>query len=327
VRLVEVDRAFRGAVPAGSEIRRAVLLENLTGSVVTVHVATVSCPCLEVSPKRVSIEPRGAAEIVLSARAADVGPEQWYTADLEVQIEAAEADPKPPSQRIQVPIGYAPDAAGFAEPRLVHLVVPAWQSSDTTIWVHRLDAGPVRGAIASVPGPWLQFAGFQANHDRTFEGSLILRSAAGPPAIHYGVVKVKDLGGVPFNDVFVSLRVAPALLAQPPGLVLQPDGTGRVPSATHVVQLRLASPGVTPARAVARETSRTKAIQFQLSRPDDKDELWNLSVEVRPQELSDHGRLLIDIVDDQDRLLVTVPVVWFSRPVTEVVSAALAKQE
>lgn len=323
VRVIEVDPAFRGAVPAGSTIRRVVRLENVTEAVLKVRVVAVSCPSLEVFPRGGTIDPRDTIEITLTTQASDVGTELWYTAEIEVLTVGAEAGGGSSVQTVQLEIGYSADVIGFASPRLVHLVVPAWQPADANIWVHRLDGEPVGSVIASTPGDWLASIGFKVSRSRPFEGRLTLRSAAGPPAHHYGVVKTQDAAGTHFNAIFVSLRVIPTLHANPTGLVLLPDATGAIPDGARTVHLLPTRDGVEPAKAIIRDAAQAAVMKVGLSQASTGEKSWNLTVNATRSELSDHGTALIDVLDGRDRLLVTVPVVWFSRSLDDLVEDSL----
>ena len=138
-----------------------------------------------------------------------------------------------------------------------------------------------------------------------------------PAGLYRGVVGINAPGQPEGkNLVNVSLRVDPALTADPPGLIWRPASGESAPQTANVTfsPNRFARATVVP--SIARLTAPSEAIQIgDLSRPDPAADRWILSLRCDPAKLGDastHGGRTIEVLDAAGAVLCTVPVLWFS---------------
>lgn len=317
VRLNEDEEADRGLVRIGEPVVRRVTLENVCGAEVGLRVVGTSCPCTVARLGQATLRPKESTWLELETTAAEVGSQQRYTALVEATVTDS-VGLVTQRQPVSVAIAYTPDILAVVEPRFVALTAVPGEPATIDLLVRRLDGKRADVERVLPPGEWVRLKSVSRSKEDPNWAVLTLESATDALGIHHGLMDVQVLGEPKArNQVQVSLRVLPRLIADPPGIVWR-ENSGSWGARTRTVQLSVnrlahASPPPASARLSAGSTAVGVSAVTQTKQGADR---WTVTVSLDPAVFTgaevSHGSRQVDVLDAQGGVLCVLPVLWFS---------------
>ncbi len=319
IRVASDEPEDRGRVALGGLVRRRVSVTNISGETVELRVGRVLCGCVDTILEPRSLSPSASAALTMGTPAVEAAQEQFH----HVEVVATTRDSlglARAQQSVLVQFSYTPDVEVVMEPTQVMLRGRVGTPGSFDVFVRRVDGKPVTIDRVDLPGPWVRVRGVIASTDQPELAIVRLESATDAIGTYSGAAKIHVAGVIePRNGLDVTLRVDPALRANPPGLVLRQQ-KGRWPSqlVTTVSFSPLGGWSLgAGSRLEARLGEDDQAISIGQPVLDDAHPgNWILKVTFHANNLAEstrmHGRSSIEIRDVAGLCLCRLPIVWLA---------------
>lgn len=300
-----------GRVPTGVEVSRTVSVKNTRPEPVSIRLLSKTCGCVAARIEPAEIPPGESAEITLSTRSAPLGGDQAHSAWFGV---GREIKPGEWAQlcTLTVSFRYTPDVEFMVFPPnrvLAHAVVA--QAKDIVVYVNadRIQARPPHGLLSSTPE--IEPVGVVNVPENKNVVKLLFRARPTSVGVLQGTISF-ETGSERFPKVALPITVVvrPALLVDPPGLILDGDKVAAGARFECTVRARegLAGSVLSSVQAVA-ESGRVDA---RIERSTDGGTV-HLVVGVEPAAIRESGSERVWLQDDKGNKLAEVPIAWTGR--------------
>lgn len=307
VRVVEADAEDKGSVPVGERVVRHVTVLNVSRSPIRLSVKTKSCACLDPKAQPEVIGPGETSLLTFGVMAVGTSGQQRFTTTFlaaELVDEGARH-----VQDISASLRYKVSFDWLVKPARVSAVVLSGDPVDMPLYLQTLAKDELSPRVLSCSIEGISVT----SEERPLLDSdnavwvLHARGQISLPGIHEGQITVgvegKAKGAI---KVPVVVRVLPAWVASPPGVVLDV----RTADGPRTVELKLVdqSQGRTPAPAGVRTPPGLAGISVTLSHDQAGPRLM---VNVDAVGVDAPTVKQVEVLDKDGAVLCTVPIVLY----------------